>query len=1460
MAKIGLDIGSSSAGWFIDKDKKGVVTFNTGMTKGTSGYTSPTKDRRKDRSKRNLIKARKYRKWELLKVLAENYAPLAKNEILNWSSYQKGKERKFPESKKFLQWLACDFTYENGEKYKNPYELRVKALDGKLTNHEFGRVLYHLVQRRGYKDIGETDKETEKQLERRTEDGFKASLENNRSIAEALLNDFLYKGRRARNQYPLREEYENEFNLICSKQGYSIEKIKKEVYKDDFVNKLWKAIIWQRPLKSQKGSIGKCTLEPSKLRCPISHPAFEIFRALQFINTIKYFDENNEKQSINEELKSLLFNNLFLKAEGNFKFQEVKDLLDKKTEKPYKYNYPINPENGKYETSISGMPVCKGLISLFGDFAKTAIGEIEQYNITTAPKVIKGYSIYDLWHIVFGSDEQYLATFAIEKLQLENVKRKRKDEHYEISPLVELKRKFLQGYADLSIKAINKVIPFLKEGFLYNEAVVLAKIPELLKTDWEASRNTILDCLSDTNKEYKRKQLIATIANNLVDKHKGQTRAMIDGNEDSTFAYKDSSYLLKDDDVNSINEACIAHFGEKTWEKFDDKDNLIRNVGLEYQEYFFDSKRAYRKVPTITEIFKTFLSDKGINLNGELYHHSNRENLYNRNLVTNFKTGEKFLPKDKNTNIEILPIPLIDSIKNAMFNKSMSVVRKLLNKLIINGDIDQDTEVVIELARELNDNNKRIAIEKYQKERADNREKIRRFLQQYKSEENQSLNVEDNIAIFELWSEQIFEETEDENKNIVKNENRIRILKEKEDVKRYELWMEQKGQCMYTGKMISIAQLFSNEIDVEHTIPRSILPDNTMANQTVAFAKYNRDIKEARTPYYSENYSKDTPNGTSISPRLGIWRKLRNYYEIQYNSRKKAKGPEDEAAKNKRIQDKHYYKMHFEYWDDKLSRFEAEEIKDSWARRQLVDTQMVSKYAREYLKLYFKKVAVQKGSVTADFRKIFGFQEQDEIKSRNKHTHHIVDAAVLTMIPTNSSYREEILKEYYSSVENNDKRKLAEVRRKLIPYGFNSQDLIKEIENTTLVVNYRKDKILQQTSKVIRHRGKVQFVKNRDGEYVKDELGNKIVKIAKGDTIRSSLFAQTYIGKIKDVERDKNNKAKRENGDWKYKTGKDEFLFVVRKPIADVLSKIEDIVDPVIKELVRAQKNNQVIKDYQGNIIRHVRIKTKSGREVKERLNYQSKYEYKNKFYSEAGSVPYAILVQKIVGDKLEKDLILVPSFEIAKEYKTNHKFDVQNYLRRYDATNKLNYSKWDKAQLLNVGQRVIVLNNDEDFEERKNIEFQKNRLYKITQLADGSIYLKYHLEATEDGDIDKNVKLEKDQIVFEYDKKYNLPDIIEDESINNVVDRKKKFEKDKFSFVGLNDNRLKRLIPFMGIEGVKKLKKELDQFKKQSSFIEVEGSTPLLKMSKENWNYLFEGEDFNMSIDGQITWKNYNP
>ncbi|MDR1527418.1 MAG: hypothetical protein LBS46_07100, partial [Dysgonamonadaceae bacterium] len=1067
------------------------------------------------------------------------------------------------------------------------------------------------------------------------------------------------------------------------------------------------------------------------------------------------------------------------------------------------------------------------------------------------PKIIATYSVCDLWHAVFDFDETFLEKFAIEKLNVENVTRKRKGEDISVSPLVELKSKFPQGYADLSLKAMCRIIPFLKEGYLYNEAVVLAKIPELLGAKWENYKDKITTAAKKANNIYEWNKVIVGIANNLIDKYKGLK-------VEEQFAFKNFQYKLDNDDIEQVLKTCHGYFGEESWKNRNDKNEVIEAVKQAYQEFFHDEKRAYRKLPTLTEIFDKKLKEQSINVEAkQLYHHSNTENPYLRKCKIDTETEKPILPKAKNKHgfdVDILPVVQIDSIKNPMFNKSMSILRKLVNEFIKDDVIDNETEIVIELARELNDNNKRIAIERYQNERKNNRERYRMFLQEFSEKENKDINVEESIPIFELWTEQIFEETTDEKGKKINLRNKI--LKENDAIKRYELWMEQKGQCMYTGKMIAISKLFSNEIQIEHTIPRSILPDNTMANQTVCYTWYNKDKKRNQLPTQCDNYYNDKESwGTRIEPRLDAWKQLRSHYKQLYEDRKKSKGNEDENTKNKRIQERHYFRMHYDYWKEKVERFEAEEVKDSWARRQLVDTQMVSKYARAFLKTYFSKVSVQKGIVTAAFRKIFGFQEADEIKSRNQHTHHAIDALFLTLIPTNSSHRERILKEYFKAIEDNEKERIKILRQNEIPQGFNVQKFINNIENSTLIYNYENDKIIKQTSKIVRKKGVKQYLKDKNGKYILDNNGKKILLRAKGDTVRSGLYAQTYLGKIHDVERDENGKPQKNGRDWQYKTGKDEYCFVKRENIDKVKASdklISSIVNPVIQKLVKEQKNNPEIKDYQGNIIRHVRIRTKAGKEVKERINYRSKHDYKNKFYAEAGSIPYAILLQQFNNDGVKREMIPVASYEIAKIYKKTGGFDIEKYIQEKNPE----FINWHK-QLMKVGQKVFVLKEDNELEKINNIDIQINRLYVITKLSEeDSIYLKYHLEARADDDIDQMAKETKDKLLRKYEQELDIPEVIEDMTIQNNNARKKDFEDRKYKFSNLSDFRLNRLCLIAGEKKTKEIKKQLDQYKKQSSLIEIEGNTPLLKMSKKNWNFLFEGKDFEMNLDGTVKFK----
>lgn len=1429
MIKLGIDLGSSSLGWTLrDGDefiKKGVITFESGMTKGQGGYTSPTRDRREARSKRRLIQARKYRKWELLKVLIGKYAPLSLEELEEWSKYKKGQTRKFPENVNFKKWLACDFTYQKGgTKYKSPYELRVKVLDSKLNQHELGRILYHLVQRRGYKDIGETDKETQNQIDRRDESGLKKALENNRTLGEALKKEFLDKSKRARNEYPFRNEYEMELFEIFKAQNFDTSVAENGTFNDNFVNIVRKSIIWQRPLRSQKGTIGKCTLETNALKSPLSHPIFEIYRAWSFINTIKHYDENGVKKPLDQESRNKLFDNLFLKKD-RFKFEDIKKFLDKQLGKKWEYNYPIDSRTGKYETSVSGMPVCKKLIEIFGVDIKKHLLDLDKFTENHAPKLIQNYSVYDIWHAVFHFDEEYLEKLAKSTFEIGNTEVTRNKKKLEVSPLVLLKNSLMVGYADLSLKAMRKIIPFLREGFIYNKAVLLAKLPEVLENDWDKNKETILNLINNANKKYDFQKTIVNISNKLIEKHKALEY-------ENSFGYKNYDYLLKESDIVDINKACIGYFGEKSWKNLEDKSKYIQEVGLLYQDYFHDTKRSYRETQTLNDIVEKKFNELGLKLKGELYHHSMRKNIY----------GNPIKYKKAGLEIDVLPEPRIDSIKNPMFNKSMSILRKLINELIICGDIDNDTEIIIEIARELNDNNKRAAIERFQNQRKSKREKYRAFLNEFKERENSSINVDQSISTFELWTEQIFDKTKEKNLKELPSDS---ILKEKDALKRYELWTEQKGQCIYTGKMISITQLFSNEIDIEHTVPRSILPDNTMANQTVCYAKYNRDIKKNKIPYDCENFSISTSNGSSIEPRLEVWKQIRDNYKELFEKRRKPFGGEDEDKKNKRIQEKHFYRMHFDYWRDKINRFEAKEIKDSWARRQLVDTQMVSKYAREFLKTYFKKVSVQKGQVTAEFRKMFGFQQEDEIKSRNKHTHHAIDAAVLTLIPVNSSKREDILKNHFEAKENSKKSK------QIKPFeNFNPQELIRDIENNTLIVNYQKDKIIQQTKKNVRKRGKIEYLKNKKGELIYDENNKKIEKIAQGDSIRSTLFKQTYIGKIKAVERDENGKPIRENGDWKYKSGDDLFIYTERKPIDEVLKKTGDIIDPEIRKCIESQKGNKPILDFQGNEIRHVRIKVKAGKKVKKRVNYRSKHEHKNHFYSASGSIPYAIMLQKSKVDKIVRKMIPIASYQVAEVYRKTSNFNEVEFVKEYFPE----YESFDK-KLLKVGQKVFVLQDDKEYNQRNEKEFQRNRLYKITQFKyDGSkIMLQHHLEAQSKSDIDKSIKAEKNIILMKHEKFFSIPMITPDKSIVDNNDRNKDYEKKLFDF----NKRLKSLNRVAGKDIMKKVKNEIENFKTESSSILIEGKTPILGLSQKNWNFLFEDYDFSIDMMGELRWLN---
>jgi CRISPR-associated endonuclease Csn1 len=194
--------------------------------------------------------------------------------------------------------------------------------------------------------------------------------------------------------------------------------------------------------------------------------------------------------------------------------------------------------------------------------------------------------------------------------------------------------------------------------------------------------------------------------------------------------------------------------------------------------------------------------------------------------------------------------------------------------------------------------------------------------------------------------------------------------KRRELTQKMQLWVELNAknvadrQCPYTGEQISIERLLSNEVEIEHILPYSITLDDSLNNKTVALRRANRD-KGNRTPYDAF--------GQAHVPG----------YDFQAILQRAALMPREKA--------KRFAPDGYQRW--------LKEDKDFLARA-LNDTAYLSRIAKEYLSLICppNKVRAIPGRMTALLRGKFGLNQLlsgSELKNRNDHRHHALDAAVI---------------------------------------------------------------------------------------------------------------------------------------------------------------------------------------------------------------------------------------------------------------------------------------------------------------------------------------------------------------------------------------------------------------------------------------------------------------------------------
>ena len=265
---------------------------------------------------------------------------------------------------------------------------------------------------------------------------------------------------------------------------------------------------------------------------------------------------------------------------------------------------------------------------------------------------------------------------------------------------------------------------------------------------------------------------------------------------------------------------------------------------------------------------------------------------------------------------------------NPTVHVALNQLRQLVNALIQRHG--HPTEIVVEVLRELNHSafeRKRIA-----KEQSDNKERRETWAREI-TEAGQRVNGR-NLARMRLWTEQGCDPKE-------------RV-------------------CPYTGDRISIARLFSDEIEEDHLLPFAITLDDSFANRVLVMRSANRR-KTNKTPHQAFHAG---PEWSEIQQRASCL-------------------PASKA---------------WRFAPDALERWRGEN-KDFLARH-LTDSAYLARLARLYLRAICDpdKVWCVPGRLTALLRDALGLNSQTVLgkggarKERTDHRHHAIDALTIGLI------------------------------------------------------------------------------------------------------------------------------------------------------------------------------------------------------------------------------------------------------------------------------------------------------------------------------------------------------------------------------------------------------------------------------------------------------------------------------
>lgn len=465
---------------------------------------------------------------------------------------------------------------------------------------------------------------------------------------------------------------------------------------------------------------------------------------------------------------------------------------------------------------------------------------------------------------------------------------------------------------------------------------------------------------------------------------------------------------------------------------FDDKDILEKKVRNKYTE-LNDSqikKIINKKYSGWGNLSKKLL--KGI------YYKDEKSGVNKSIIDLMYETEENFIQIINNNKYKFQD--RINEENNVRENTKLnySLVEDLATSPATKRGIYQSLKVIDEIIKIMGDKPKNVMIEMARedgkKERKDDRKK---YLEKIYTEAKK--NVDEYSS------------------NLLKVEKELQQREKIDSIKLF-LYFIQEGKCLYSGKSFNIEDLKTDDVEVDHILPQSLIKDDSIDNKALVYRDYNQNKKDKLV--LPENYR--TTN------MIRWWEHLKKVNLI--------------SAK------KFYRLTRKAYKDEDIQGF---------INRQLVETRQITKHVANIINnLYDTKVVYLKANLSHNYR-----EKYELYKFRNLNDyHHAFDAYLAAVL---GEYKENFMKKSlnYNMIKEINENLIKMKDYKKLKYGFVINSLDNEFSD--IVNKVTGNLVNQETGEVLFDIDK--FNKNVENTYYR----NDIIVSRKTEIKTGELYKQT---------------------------------------------------------------------------------------------------------------------------------------------------------------------------------------------------------------------------------------------------------------------------------------------------------------------------------------------------------------